>query len=293
MFSRLKRKSRGSAGQDQAAPRYFPPGHFYSPYPDLADIRHRQEQIFSTDREICDVDLNEQEQLATLERIAEIYPTIPFPRQHQADFRYHYENPAYSYGDAMVLHSMIRLVEPDRIIEVGSGYSSAAILDTNDRFFDGQIDCCFVEPYPQLLKKLTGKLGLGTAEIVPKNLQNVDLSVFERLQAGDILVIDSTHVCKVNSDTNLLFFQVLPQLASGVVIHFHDIFYPFEYPKKWIYEGRAWHEAYLLQAFLTNNDRYEIIYWQNMMMVKHRQYIEQRMPDFLKNGGGNFWMRKR
>ena len=123
---------------------------------------------------------------------------------------------------------MIRHIEPNRIIEVGSGFSSCLILDTNDLHFDGRIATTFIEPYPELLKSLVAEGDESASTLLPVRLQDVDLSVFEELNRGDILFIDSTHVSKIDSDVNYLFFEILPRLSSGVYIHFHDIFYPFE-----------------------------------------------------------------
>ena len=87
--------------------------------------------------------------------------------------------------------------------------------------------------------------------LVNVKLQDVDLKEFDKLKSGDVLFIDSTHVSKIGSDVNYLFFEILPRLHRGVYIHIHDIFYPFEYPKDWIDEGRAWNENYILRAFLN------------------------------------------
>ena len=277
---------------DKPAVHCFPPGHFYSPYPDLDIIRMHEEEVFGLDRSIPEVDLNEEEQKRNLEMIAGMLPMIPFTDAPQPGFRYYYDNPAYAHADGVVLCSMLRHIRPKRIVEVGSGFSSCAVLDTIDRFLGGDVQCTFIEPYPDLLRKLTAECGMGGARLIPKTLQAVGLDLFRELQAGDILLVDSSHVCKAFSDVNRIIFEILPALADGVYIHFHDIFYPFEYPKKWIYEGRAWSEAYLLRAFLQNNLRYRIIYWQHMMMLKHVPFIEKHLPLFFKNGGGNFWLAK-
>ena len=131
---------------------------------------------------------------------------------------------------------------------MGSGYSSCVILDTNELFFNNNISCIFIEPYPQLQESLLKENDKDKIEIIPKRLQDVEVSKFSSLSSGDILFVDSTHVSKVDSDVNYIFFEILPSLTNGVYIHFHDIFYPFEYPKEWIYEGRAWNENYILRA---------------------------------------------
>ena len=54
----------------------------------------------------------------------------------------------YSYSDAICLYGMMRHLKPRRLIEVGSGFSSAAILDTNELFFGHHIACTFIDPEP-------------------------------------------------------------------------------------------------------------------------------------------------
>jgi len=123
-------------------------------------------------------------------------------------------------------------------------------------------------------------------------LQELNPALFEKLGENDILFIDSTHVSKVNSDVNFIFFEILPRLQKGVYIHFHDIFYPFEYIKEWVYQGRAWQEIYLLRAFLQDNPRYSIEYFQDFMFYKHLDFFKTHLPLCLKNSGGSFWLKK-
>jgi hypothetical protein len=128
--------------------------------------------------------------------------------------------------------------------------------------------------------------------IVPEPIQNVDLAMFEELAANDILFVDSTHVSKTGSDVNRIFFEILPALASGVYIHFHDIFYPFEYPMDWVYEGRAWNEAYMLRTFLQYNQAFEIVCFNTFLERFFRDFFVEHMPLCLKNTGGSIWLRK-
>jgi hypothetical protein len=83
-------------------------------------------------------------------------------------------------------------------------------------------------------------------------------SIISNLNENDILFIDSTHVSKFNSDVNCIIHNILPALSKGVYIHFHDVMYPFEYPKNWLIEGRAWNEQYILRAFLEFNTNFKL-----------------------------------
>ena len=123
-------------------------------------------------------------------------------------------------------------------------------------------------------------------------MQEVDSQVFAELQTNDILFIDSSHVAKIDSDVNHIFFRILPLLNRGVYIHFHDIFYPFEYPLDWVYEGRAWNETYLLRAFLQYNQQFEIQLFNTFIDWFHKEKYFHDMPLVEKNTGGGIWLRK-
>lgn len=271
----------------------FPPGHYYSPHADLSEIRRNEAHLFAAPpRQLPGIDMREPEQLALLERFAQLYPEIPFQAQPTPGLRYHYENPAYGYSDAIMLHCMLRTLAPKRLVEVGSGHSSCVTLDTRERFLDHRLQATFIDPFPQLLQSLLRSEDAASTTIIAKPLQEVDVAVFQQLQADDVLFIDSTHVGKVGSDVNRLLFEIFPALPPGVVIHLHDIFYPFEYPKEWIYEGRAWNEAYLLRAFLQYNQRFEVVLMNTFMSHFHRGFFEARMPLCLRNTGASLWLRK-
>jgi hypothetical protein len=178
------------------------------------------------------------------------------------------------------------------MIEVGSGYSSCVTLDTNDLFFKGSIRCTFIEPHTDTLFSLLRPDEGERLDVVPTRLQDVDLNVFQELGPNDILFIDSTHVSKTGSDVNFLFFEVLPRLVPGVFVHFHDIFYPFEYPPDWVYEGRAWSEAYLLRAFLLYNNAYRVIVHNSYLAKEHRDELNTLMPLCMKNTGASIWLQR-
>ena len=206
---------------------WVPVGHFYSPYADVEEVERRAPAIFASPDTLPGIDLRVDEQLALLEQLAELGADLQFPAEPGPQHRYHFDNPSYAWGDGTVMHTMLRHIGPSRIVEIGSGHSSAMILDTVDGWLDTpdrQVDVCFVEPYPDLLHQLLRDGDRERVTIEPQPVQDVDLAVFDRLQAGDVLVIDSTHVVKAGSDVNHLFFRVLPRLAPGVWVHVHDIF---------------------------------------------------------------------
>jgi predicted O-methyltransferase YrrM len=269
------------------------PGHFYSPIPDMDEIRQREAEIFSrAEARIPGVDLNDAGQLRAMRELAAYYPDQPFHDQPTGSTRYGLANIHFSYSDALFLYAMIRHAQPRRIIEIGSGYSSCVTLDTNELFFESSIDCTFIEPYPQLLHSMVRDGDLERATLIASKVQEVDRETFDALEANDILFIDSTHVARTGSDVNHLFFEVLPRLAPGVFVHIHDIFFPFEYPSEWVYQGRAWNEAYLLHAFLQFSDRFSIIAWNSYLERFHRDEMLRLMPLCAKHRGQSIWLQK-
>lgn len=272
----------------------FPPGHFYSPIPSIAEIKQKEKEIFyKFTEEIPGIDLNVEGQLELLHEFKNYYKEIPYASPKRKDLRFDFENPSYSYSDAIFLYCMIRQLRPKRIIEVGSGYSSCIMLDTNELFFDNGITCTFIEPYPQLLRSLIKPVDKARIEVIERNLQDVSLDRFSELSDGDILFIDSTHVSKINSDVNYIFFKILPSLRQGVYIHFHDVFYPFEYPKEWVYEGLAWNEAYLLRAFLQYNCAFKVQLFNTYLGCFHSDAFFDEMPLPLKYVGASIWIMKK
>jgi predicted O-methyltransferase YrrM len=271
---------------------WVPPGHFYSPFPDLTEFDKRADTLLALDTQPAALDLREEQQLALFDELVAHLGDVPFPVERTDEFRYYFDNPAYAWGDGLLLHAMLRHVRPRRVVEVGSGYSSAMLLDTTERWLDPGVELTFVEPYDELLRSLLRDGDDERVTILDVGVQDVDPEVFTRLGAGDILFIDSTHVVKAGADVNHLFFEVLPSLAAGVVIHIHDIFFPFEYPAPWVHEGRAWQETYLLRAFLMYNPAFQIEWFQHLMWSRHREVIEAKVPDIGRNAGGNLWLRK-
>lgn len=272
---------------------WMSPGHFYSPIPSLDEVRAREAEIFAPPPpSLPGIDLRAEEQVSLVRELATYYGEMPFPREQSPETRYWFDNWAYSYADAIFLYSMLRHLKPRRVIEVGSGFSSAAMLDTADRWLP-DTSFTFIDPDTTALDALLRPADRERATVVRARLQDVPLATFAALGANDILFIDSTHVSKTGSDVNRILFDLLPSLTAGVHVHFHDVFYPFEYPKEWVYEGRAWNEDYILRAFLEFNDAFEIVLFGTWLARFHRELLDALMPLTRENPGGSLWLRKR
>ncbi|MES1226358.1 MAG: class I SAM-dependent methyltransferase [Bacteroidota bacterium] len=272
----------------------YPPGHFYSPIVSIAEVEKNQEKIFSYSSKVPGISLNEEKQKELLNELLKNYADIPYFDPNRRGLRYYFNNNTFEYSDAIFLHLLIRHYAPKRIIEIGSGFSSAVMLDTNEIFFDNDIKLTFIEPYPDRLNKLLKPDEVELINLISQNLQDVPIDIFQELGAGDILFVDSTHVSKTGSDVNSILFDILPILPGGVIIHFHDIFYPFEYPKEWVlgWSGFGWNEIYMVRAFLTNNEAYEILLFNTFMEEIYKDWFTEKMPLCLKNKGGSLWLKK-
>lgn len=274
---------------------FMPPGHFYSPIVDATAIagtfpRTRPAPPAS----LPDVAIGIEAMTAFwANTLAPILATSQLPEQADGTHRYHFANPAYSYGDGSILRAMILAHRPRRIVEVGSGYSSACMLDT--AFDEGKLETriTFVEPYPALLKSMLRPQDEARVTIHACGVQQAPLEIFEELEENDILFIDSTHVVKTGSDVVYELTEVLPRLRPGVLIHFHDIFYPFEYSHQWVVEqNRSWNEVYALRNFLAFNDAFKVVFFNDMFLQMRRDVIARDYPPFLKNSGGAIWLKR-
>jgi hypothetical protein len=273
------------------APQGWEPGHFYSPVPSLSQFRRMEHRLYQSPRSIPGIELNEAGQLELISKVATYYAEQPFPPHKQEKWRFFFENPNFPYGEAIVYYGLLRHLRPQRVIEVGSGYSTAVLLDTLD-IGEIRAECTCIEPFPELLLSLIRPEDERRLRIVSSELQQVDLGMFDALGPGDILFIDSTHVSKVGSDVNIIFFEILPRLASGVYVHFHDVFYPFEYPKKWVLEGRCWNEIYVLRAFLTYNATFRVELFISYLAQHHRDVLSSSLPLVAWRPGSSLWLRK-
>jgi len=278
-LTHLARAARAAAAVTVRPP-YIPPGHFYSPLTSAADTR----RALRHDGTTPGVDLRETAQLALAARLR---PTLDAPFTGP---RYVPDNPVFCAADAAVYRAILRDLRPARVIEAGSGYSTAAALDeadSNPELAGLNVTC--IEPGPARLLSLLRPGDHERVSILRQPVQDVPFTAFDALRAGDILFIDSTHVVKAGSDVVHLVLGVLPRLVPGVVVHVHDMFWPFTYPAEWLREHRDWTEAYLIQAFLSGNDGWEILLFSSWLWQRHPQAVPARLAGLAP---GSLWLRK-
>lgn len=272
---------------------FFEAGHFYSSIVNVDEIKLREDQIWkqNSPSSLPAIELNVSKQLKLLRKFSRFYPEIPFPEEQGSTFRYYFKNNFFNYSDGVILYSFIRHFNPKQIIEIGSGFSSALMLDTIRLLNRPRVKLTFIEPNTERLRSLVSENAEKQLTIFEKKLQEIDLSFFKRLKRNDILFVDSTHVSKTGSDVNYLLFEILPSLRKGVLIHFHDIMYPFEYLKRWVFEGRSWNEIYTLRSFLMYNSSFQIVLFPHYLHTNHPKSFAN-MPTCQKDIGGSLWLRK-
>lgn len=218
----------------------------------------------------------------------------PLPREHMDGF--YWDNDMFPPLDVIVFYAMLREYKPKRLIEIGSGFSTEIAIMASE-YTGTEIQS--IEPYPsERLLSLEPKLKKLT--LLP--VQQVPLKEFQNLMPGDFLFIDTTHTVKLGSDVNYLIFNVLPIIQPGVFIHIHDIFLPYEYPRRWYDEiSIFWNEQYLLMAYLLENPSIEIFLPNYYMTIIKEQYLHERFKEFdiwgLENNlggasGASMWLRK-
>lgn len=277
-------------------PRQFVvPGHFFSPIPSEEDLTQRIQTMPSSEtvHEVDGIDVSLEKQLTLWEALLPHLEHIPFSVEPCGDNRYYFANGSYEQGDGAILYAMLHHLRPKKIIEIGCGYSSLLTFDVVRNELRGETKITLIDPYPELAIALIGAERLASATLIGDKVQNVATDLFRELNAGDLLFIDSTHVAKAGSDVLHDYFTILPALKPGVIIHIHDIFWPFEYlPESFSGNFPAWNELYLLRALLTNNTAYEILFFNHYFGLMAKDKISETYPRFLENTGGSIWLKK-
>jgi hypothetical protein len=265
------------------------PVHFYQPIPDTQTL---PETLWKRPSKLVGIDMNHSVQLDLLRKrfpkFREEYEQFPTKPTGEPT-RFYLSNGLFDGTDALVAYCMVRHFQPHLIIEVGSGFSSLVSGEAAAKNKSSALIC--IEPFPQEFLK-QGFPGLRS--LIEKRVEDVDLNFFSQLGCGDILFIDSSHTVKIGGDVNYLFLELLPRLKPGVIVHAHDIFFPFEYRRDWVMdEFRFWTEQYLLQAFLSFNSEFEVLMANSYLSHYYKEDLKAAFPSLASWGGGSFWMRRK
>lgn len=265
---------------------HFLQSNFYSIIPSNKDVELYRSQ--KKDNGLDEVFSNYNQNL-----IDEI---IEFSQNKKAVFKtsknFTEDNGYFENLDATFYELIIRKYCPKNIIEIGAGYSTLISEMLNEKKI---YELNIIEPYPKSFLR-----NLNNLTLTEKKLQDVDFSIFEKLKENDILFIDSSHAYKLGSDVYYIFNSILPKLNKGVLVHFHDIFLPNDYPISWTKDLKIfWNEQYFLNVFLLYNRSYKILYPLNYIfnsLYSDKLLNLQKFYSYDYNhdniGPGSFWIKK-
>jgi hypothetical protein len=264
--------------------------HYYEPTYAESDLPRDT----TGERHLPGIAMNDDAQLALLNRFtfAEELKAISLDKPRADAFGY--RNSMYSFGDAEILYSMLRLLKPKRLIEIGAGNSTlmAQLAIAANRADDSNYACTHtcIEPY-----EAPWLAGVDVT-LIRARVEDVDLTLFGSLEDGDFLFIDSSHVIRPFGDVLREFHEIIPCVATGVYVHIDDIFTPRDYPEQWLRKERhLWNEQYLLESFLAFNESFEIVCASNWLKHNHGHAFLTACPMMIHDPAqepGAFWIRR-
>ena len=247
--------------------------HYYQPTYSNADLPAE----VTHERVLPGLDLHEDDQLKLLKSFDYGEELRELLSGRRDELTYSYDNNQYGPGDADALYAVVRHLKPRRVFEIGSGNSTkmAAHAMAKNTSEDAGYHCehLCIEPYEMpWLEKLGPR-------IIRSRVEDVPISLFQELEAGDILFIDSSHVIRPFGDVLVEFQQIVPSLKPGVIVHVHDVFTPRDYPEKWLREDRRlWNEQYLMEVLLLNSSRYATMLALNWIKHNHAAEFARAFP---------------
>ncbi|MBL7137386.1 MAG: class I SAM-dependent methyltransferase [Bacteroidales bacterium] len=233
---------------------------------------------------------NYEEFLKKILSFQEVFLTINDSTNENNDTLPAWNNEYLPGLDIVSLYTMIRLYKPETYIEIGSGNSTKVAAKA---IKDGNLSTKIIsiDPFPR------ASIDFLAHEVIRKPLEDLsDLSMFADLKPNDILFIDNSHRCFPNSDVTVTFLDVVPLLQKDVLLHFHDIYLPYDYPQFMC--DRFYSEQYLLATMLlSNSKKYEPLL--PNFFISEDPFLTKILNDFWENPempiverhGGSFWIR--
>jgi len=254
------------------------PAHYYSPVPNILELERRLDE-WAKRSEMPGILMEPEHQAANLRRICS-----PRREEYRGNNTYReavskHFGPGYGYIEAQCLHAVIRHFQPRRIIEVGSGvstYCMLAAIALNEKETDSPSLIVAIEPNPSAPLRRLSRIQLMTQRV-----QTVPLEVFAQLERGDFLFIDSSHTVKPGGDVNFLILEVLPRLNPGVIVHFHDICLPYDYPRDTLQTFVHGMETSLLHAFLINNSKARVLFCLSDLHYNRAEVLQEVFPEYV------------
>ena len=241
------------------------PDYYYIPVSNILDLNKDKSWQKKSDLNGIKIDL--ENQIKNIKKIV-----LPFRDEYKNGEIYNEalklnSGPGYGVIEAQALHGVIRYYSPKKIVEIGSGVSTHCMLSAGAK----NITC--IEPYPSNFIKKNTKI-----KLIKKKLQHCDIKIFEDLSAGDFLFVDSTHTLKIGSDVSKIYLEIIPKLKPGVIIHIHDVYFPYNYTRNINNTMFQWLETQMLQALLIDNSKIEILFCMSHLHYEFSNVLKEIFP---------------
>ena len=241
------------------------PDYYYIPVSNILDLNKDKSWQKKSDLNGIKIDL--ENQIKNIKKII-----LPFQDEYKNGEIYNEAlklnaGPGYGVIEAQALHGVIRYYSPKKIVEIGSGVSTHCMLSAGAK----NITC--IEPYPSNFIKKNTKI-----KLIKKKLQHCDIEIFENLSAGDFLFVDSTHTLKIGSDVSKIYLEIIPKLKPGVIIHIHDVYFPYNYTRNINNTMFQWLETQMLQALLIDNQKIEILFCMSHLHYEFSNDLKEIFP---------------
>jgi hypothetical protein len=289
----------------------YPPGHYYSALPDVQELERESARIWpAVPREAPGIDWRDGAQVELCTNVFARQERLELASGPSSDPHEYVTTPEQNWFfwplDAWILEAMLRHLRPRRMIEIGSGFSSLMTARVNRECLDANMRFTTIDPYPRdfLVDGVP-----GITEHRTERVQDTPPGVFDLLGDGDVLFIDTSHTVKTGGDVPWIYGRIVPRLNTGVVVHIHDIFLPHDYPREWVLGGYGWNELYLVEAFLSFNAEFEVVFSANWMLQWHREEMLAAFPGYRQfadaaptiagaspgssGSSGSLWIRRR
>ena len=251
--------------------------HFYSPIPKTSEL---DGLVYLKKYSSLGIKLNIKEQLKLLSSYSSNYSLKFIPKK----------NEGLSLVDSFMLYCFISKTKPKKIVEIGRGFSTKIIIEAIEKNLKNE-DVIFYSIDPYI--KTNDYKNKTNIKFINKRVQDIPLSFFKDV---DFLFIDSSHVSKIDSDVNYEVLEILPCLKKNSIIHWHDIYFPLNYPKQNIESttrNMYWNESYIVQSFMLFNNSYEILYAGKYLQVNYPKFLKKNFPFFLdKHSLSSFYIKK-
>ena len=253
------------------------PKHFYTPVADYAWLRQNR-AAWDAPAQMTGIDWDLDRQLSWMRNMLGTYLSNAPTLAQMLELERRQVGPGFEPIDGQVLHCVVRALRPRRVVEIGSGVSTAVITEAlagNERDGAPPATVTVVDPFP-----LAPVRALPRVEVVEDVVQRVPLARFDELLRNDVLFIDSSHAVKVGSDVVRLMLDVIPRLSPGVVVHIHDINLPYLYPRTALEDYFGWQETALVYALLTGHQGIEVLACLSALHYGRQAELEQLLPDY-------------